>query len=54
MKDADVVAVLAKLQHDNEVQDFNSYFGKFKKEIEGIFLFILVFSMHYGNDSKRN
>ena len=35
MKDADAVAVLAKLQHDNEVQDFNSYFGKFKKEIEG-------------------
>ena len=31
MKNADAVSVFSKLQYDNEVQDFNFYFGKFKK-----------------------
>jgi hypothetical protein len=35
MKDADAAAALGKLQHDGDVETFNSFWGKFKKEVEG-------------------
>ena len=35
MKDADAAAALGRLQHDGDVETFNSFWGKFKKEVEG-------------------
>jgi hypothetical protein len=34
MKDKDAAASLVKLQHDGDIETFNSFWGKLKKEVE--------------------
>ena len=54
MKDADAAAVLGKLQHDGNVETFNSFWGKFKREVEGTaFLYPAFFNAICGRFKEK-